>query len=116
MKITPTHPGEVLLEDFLKPLNMSANALAIALRVPVSRIAEITKAKRAVSGDTALRLARYFGTTPEFWMNLQAKYDLEIAKDERGAEIKREIRPRETATSTSRVAPFSALTGTRRRR
>lgn len=63
-KVTPTHPGEVLLEDFLRPLKMSANALAIALRVPASRVAEITKAQRAVTAETALRLARYFGTEP----------------------------------------------------
>ncbi|MHB1551713.1 MAG: HigA family addiction module antitoxin [Vulcanimicrobiaceae bacterium] len=94
-KITPTHPGEVLLEDFLRPLNMSANALAMALRVPVSRIAEITKGERAVTAETALRLARYFGTTPEFWIRLQGKYDLAIAEDKRAAQVKRDVRPRE---------------------
>lgn len=93
-KVTPTHPGEVLLEDFMKPLGLSANALAIALRVPASRIAEITKAGRAVSAETALRLARYFGTTPDFWVRLQAKYDVAIAKDERAAVIERDVRPR----------------------
>ena len=96
-----------------KPLDMSANALAIALRVPISRIAEIVKAKRAISADTSLRLAYYFGTTPEFWMDLQSKYDLDVAKDELEAEIKREIRPRETTRLVRRT--FSALSGTRRR-
>ncbi len=98
-KISPTHPGEVLLEDFLKPLNMSANALAMELRVPVSRIAEITKAQRAVTAETALRLARYFGTTPEFWIRLQGKYDLALASDTKAAIIDRAIRPREGATA-----------------
>ena len=98
-KITPTHPGEVLLEDFLKPLNMSANALAMELRVPASRISEITKAQRSVTAETALRLARYFGTTPEFWMRLQGKYDLAIAEDEKSAQIKRDVRPRELVRS-----------------
>jgi len=94
-KISPTHPGEVLLEDFLKPLEMSANALAMALRVPVSRISGIIHCERAVTGDTALRLSRYFGTTPDFWMRLQAKYDLEIAKDQSEAAIARDVQPRD---------------------
>jgi addiction module HigA family antidote len=77
-KITPTHAGEVLLEDFLKPLDVSANALAMALHVPASRISEITKAQRGITAETALRLSRYFGTTSEFWIRLQSKYDLAI--------------------------------------
>ncbi|HEY5257738.1 MAG TPA: HigA family addiction module antitoxin [Candidatus Baltobacteraceae bacterium] len=96
-KITPTHPGEVLLEDFLKPLDMSANALAMALRVPVSRISEITKARRGVTAETALRLSRYFGTTPEFWIRLQGKYDLAVAEDAKFRQIERDVRPREVA-------------------
>lgn len=96
-KIAPTHPGEVLLEDFIKPLKLNANALALELHVPVSRIAEITKGERAVSAETALRLARYFGTTPDFWVRLQAKYDLEIAKDKKAALIARDVRPRSAA-------------------
>ena len=95
--ITPTHPGEVLLEDFLKPLNISANALAMDLHVPVSRISEITKGRRAVTAETALRLSRYFGTTPEFWIRLQGKYDIAIAEDEKAKEIERDVRPREIA-------------------
>ena len=94
-KITPTHPGEVLLEDFMKPIGLSANALAIALRVPASRIAEITKAERGVSAETALRIARYFGTSPDFWVRLQAKYDVETAKDSKAALIERDVRPRD---------------------
>lgn len=98
-KITPTHPGEVLLEDFLKPLNMSANALAMDLHVPVSRISEITKGQRAVTAETTLRLSRYFGPTPEFWIRLQGKYDIAIAEDEKAKEIKRDVCPREMARS-----------------
>jgi addiction module HigA family antidote len=101
-KITPTHPGEVLLEDFMKPIGLSANSLAIALRVPASRIAEITKAERGVSAETALRIARYFGTSPDFWVRLQAKYDVEIAKDTKAALIERDVRPRDaTQPATS---------------
>ena len=89
-----THPGEVLREEFMAPLGISANALAIALRVPVTRISEITHERRAVSADTALRLARYFGTTPHFWLNLQSGYDLSKAELETGDEIADQIRPR----------------------
>ena len=70
------HPGEILAKEFMKPLNLSGNALALALRVPPSRISGIINGQRAVSADTALRLARYFGTTPEHWINMQAGYDL----------------------------------------
>ena len=89
-----THPGEVLAEDFLKPLGLSANALALALRVPPNRIGAIVTGKRSVSADTALRLARFFGTSPEFWINLQAMHDLTKAKAERGAAIASEVQPR----------------------
>jgi addiction module HigA family antidote len=89
-----THPGEVLSEEFLDPLGMSANALAIALRVPATRIGAIVKGERSVTADTALRLARFFGTSPEFWMNLQAMHDLTKARLENGKTIKRDIRPR----------------------
>ena len=89
-----THPGEVLNEEFLKPLGMSVNALAIALRVPATRVGAIVKGERSVSADTALRLARFFGTTAEFWMNLQAMYDLTKTRLETGAEIERDVRPR----------------------
>jgi len=89
-----THPGEVLSEEFLRPLGISVNALAMALRVPATRIGAIVKGERAVTADTALRLARFFGTSPEFWMNLQAMYDLTKARRENGGKIQRDVRPR----------------------
>ena len=90
----PTHPGDVLREDFLKPLSMSQYALAKALGVPQMRISALVNAKRAVSPDTALRLARYFGTSAEFWMGLQAVYDLEVSREENAAKIESEVKPR----------------------
>jgi len=89
-----THPGEMLSEEFLKPLEMSVNALAIALRVPATRIGAIVKGERSVTADTALRLARFFGTSAEFWMNLQAMHDLTKARMENGMVIERDVRPR----------------------
>ena len=89
-----THPGEVLGEEFLLPLGMSVNALAIALRVPATRIGAIVKGERAVTADTALRLARFFGTSPELWMNLQAMHELTKARVESGVKIERDVRPR----------------------
>jgi antitoxin HigA-1 len=89
-----THPGEVLNEEFLVPLGMSVNALAMALRVPATRIGAIVEGERSVTADTALRLARFFGTSPEFWMNLQAMYDLTKARRENGGKIRRDVRPR----------------------
>jgi addiction module HigA family antidote len=88
------HPGEILNEEFLKPLRMSVNALAIALRVPATRIGAIVKGERSVTADTALRLARFYGTSPEFWMNLQAMHDLTKARMESGEAIARDVRPR----------------------
>src|SRR5216117_3927066 len=93
----PIHPGETLHEDFLKPLGLTANRLAIELQVPVTRVNDIVRGRRTITADTALRLARYFGTTPLFWMNLQANYDLELAQDERGMEIADRIRPHRAA-------------------
>jgi addiction module HigA family antidote len=89
-----THPGEVLAAEFLEPLGMSVNALAIALRVPATRIGAIVKGERSVTADTALRLARFFGTSPELWMNLQAMHDLTKARRESGTKIERDVRPR----------------------
>lgn len=91
-----THPGEVLLEEFMRPLGLSANALARELHVPPNRITAIVAVDepRAVTPDTALRLSRYFGTTPEFWMNLQAAYDLSKARAESAERIAAEVRPR----------------------
>lgn len=90
----PTHPGEVLLEDFLQPLGLTQYALAKALGVTQVRIGEIVQGKRAISPDTALRLARYFGTSAEFWMNMQATYDLERARDKSAAAIADQVSPR----------------------
>lgn len=90
----PAHPGEVLAEDFLKPLQLSQYALAKALGVPQIRISEIVHGKRAVTPDTALRLSRYFGTSAEFWTGMQSTYDLEMARDQIGARIQQEIQPR----------------------
>lgn len=89
--LAPVHPGEVLAEEFLRPAGLSQNKAALAMRVPARRINQIVHGKRAVTADTALRLARYFGTTPEFWVNLQAHYDLEVARDQSGARIEREV-------------------------
>jgi antitoxin HigA-1 len=91
--LPPVHPGEILREDFLKPLDLSMNKLAIDLHVPVTRIAEIVHERRGISPDTALRLARYFNTSARFWLNLQAAYDLEVAQDEIAKEIERDVRP-----------------------
>lgn len=89
-----THPGEVLEEEFLKPLGLSANALAITLRVPATRMGAIVKGERAVTADTALRLARFFGTSSEFWVNMQAMHDLTKARQEHGVMIARDVHPR----------------------
>ena len=93
----PIHPGETLREDFLKPLGMTVHRMAMELSVPATRVNDIVRGKRAITADTALRLARYFGTTPQFWMSLQANYELELAQDARGPEIADRIRPREAA-------------------
>jgi addiction module HigA family antidote len=96
-KLPAIHPGEVLLEEFMKPLDLSATKLAIELHVPSNRLVAIVNLRRAISADTALRLARYFNTSADFWMNLQARYDLQQAEDERAAAIAREVRPRDAA-------------------
>lgn len=90
-KLRPVHPGEILREDFLIPMHLSMNRLALDLRVPVTRIAEIVRERRGITPDTALRLARYFDTTPMFWMNLQTTYDLQLTEDRELARISREI-------------------------
>jgi len=96
-KMRPIHPGEILREEFLIPLDMSVNALAIALRVPATRIHEIVKERRSISPDTALRLARYFGASAEFWLNLQSSYDLRLAKQQILPAIEQEVLPRVAA-------------------
>ena len=87
--ITPIHPGEILMEEFLEPLAVSQNRLAVAIGVPPRRINEIVHGKRRITADTALRLARYFGTTDRFWLNLQTRFDLEIEKDNLGSALDR---------------------------
>ncbi len=89
-----THPGEILHQEFLVPLGMSANALARELHVPANRITTMINGSRSVTADSALRLARYFGTTPGFWVNLQAAHDLSLAEAKSGAKIARDVRPR----------------------
>lgn len=91
------HPGETIREDFLKPLKMSVNKLALELRVPATRMTEIVHGRRGITADTALRLGRYFNTTPKFWLNLQASYDLAVTSDARAEEIERTVRPRKAA-------------------
>ena len=96
-KLRPIHPGEILLEEFLKPLGMSMNKLAANLHVPANRVTQIVDGQRAITGETALRLARYFGNSPEFWLGLQRDYDLEIARDQFEAEVESQVRPRDKA-------------------
>jgi len=91
-KSAPIHPGEILLEEFLKPLGISQYRLAKETNMPPRRINEIVHGKRAITANTALRLARFFGTTDRFWMNLQTRYDLEIEKDALGNRLKKEVR------------------------
>ena len=93
-RLAPVHPGEILLEEFLEPLDLSQYRLAKEIHVPARRINEIVHGTRAVSADTALRLARYFGTSERFWMNLQAQWDLDTEYDRIGDRIEREITPR----------------------
>lgn len=93
----PVHPGEVLREEFMVPLGLSANALAKALHTDAPRINDIAKEERSLTPDTALRLARYFGNSARFWLGLQMQYDLDVAEDERASEIKRDVRPRQLA-------------------
>ncbi len=92
-KLAPIHPGEVLLEEFLKPMELSQNRLAIDIGVPARRINEIVLGKRRVSADTALRLGRYFEMSPQFWLGLQMDYDLDVEEDKLGTRLDREVRP-----------------------
>jgi antitoxin HigA-1 len=94
IRIDASHPGTLLLEEFLKPLGITPHALAMALHVPASRIDAIVKGKRSITGETAMRLGRYFGTSARFWLNLQAYYDLAVAEDQQTAIIECEVQPR----------------------
>jgi addiction module HigA family antidote len=101
-KLLPAiHPGEILRADFMEPLHLSMNRLALDLRVPVTRIAEIVHERRGITADTALRLARYFNTSAAFWMNLQSAYDLEIAEDRLSRLIEKEVRPAAMAAANT---------------
>lgn len=91
-RLSPVHPGEVLLEDFLKPMELSQNRLALSIGVHPRRINEIVLGKRGISADTALRLAKFFGTSPDIWLGLQKDYELDVAMDELGDRIEREVR------------------------
>jgi antitoxin HigA-1 len=127
-RLEPIHPGEILLEEFMTPLELSANALARAVGVPVTRISEIVRGRRGVSADTALRLARLFGTSPDLWLGLQAEYDLRVAKRSAGRSIERriaaprEIRPGEyrpvmksESSVRERPAAYGAVASRRKR-
>lgn len=96
-KIAPTHPGEILDEEFLKPLNITKYRLAKDIHVPAQRVGDIVNGKRAISADTALRLARYFNMSKEFWMGLQMQYDLEVAEDKLARKIAKEVHPYDEA-------------------
>ena len=96
-RLPPVHPGEILRQDLMAPLGLSINRLARDLRVPVTRMSEIVNGRRSITADTALRLARYFSTTPEFWVNLQSAYDLDVATRASAEQIKRDVHPRAAA-------------------
>jgi addiction module HigA family antidote len=98
-KLKPIHPGEVLLEEFIKPMKISQNRLAIEIGVDARRINEIVLGARSITADTALRLARYFGVSAQFWLGLQAEYDLDIALDRLGNRLEQEVRPRSMQTT-----------------
>ena len=96
-RLPPLHPGKILREDLMAPLGLSINKVSRDLRVPVTRMSEIVNGRRSITADTALRLARYFSTTPEFWVNLQSAYDLDVATRASAEQIKRDVHPRAAA-------------------
>lgn len=98
-EIKPIHPGEILLEEFLKPMGLSQNRLSLDIRVPARRINEIVLGKRRITADTALRLARYFKMSPQFWLGLQMDYDLDVAEDELGERLDEEVREYSSQTT-----------------
>lgn len=98
-KLKPVHPGEILWEQFMEPLGLSMNKLAMDLRIPVTRVAEIYHERRGITANTALRLARYFNTSAAFWVNLQSHYELQVAEDREAAKIARDVQPVEPAPS-----------------
>jgi addiction module HigA family antidote len=98
-RLKPVHPGEIFREEFMVPLGLSMNRVAMDLRVPVTRIADIVNEKRGITADTALRFARYFKNSAAFWMNLQTRYDLEVAEDAIASKVERDVRPLEATSS-----------------
>ncbi len=92
--LDPIHPGEILREEFMVPLGLSANALALALRVPATRIGEIVRGRRSITPETALRLGRYFGTSADLWLGLQSEYDLRVTAHQLGTQVEAEVQPR----------------------
>ncbi|NBC18323.1 MAG: HigA family addiction module antidote protein [Bacteroidetes bacterium] len=92
-KMPPVHPGEILQDEFLEPMGLSQNKAALAMRVPARRINEIVRGKRSITADTALRLGKFFGMSAQFWMNLQAHYDLEVAQEQLGEQLDRDVQP-----------------------
>ena len=100
-KLKPVHPGEVLLEEFLKPMELSQNHLALRIGVPARRINEIVLGKRGVTADTALRLGRYFGMSPQFWLGLQMDYDLDVTADKLAERLEEEVRPYQRKAAAS---------------
>ncbi len=99
--LDPIHPGEILQEEFLRPMGLSQNKLALSIGVPARRINEIVLGKRSLTADTALRLGRFFGMSPQFWINLQSYYDLEVAADRLGDRLQREVRPFEAPSQSA---------------
>jgi antitoxin HigA-1 len=97
-RLKPVHPGEILREEFMVPLHLSMNKMAMDLRVPVTRIADIVNEHRRITADTALRFARYFKNSPTFWMNLQTRFDLEVVEDEIAAKVERDVQPLEVVS------------------
>jgi len=98
-KLKPAYPGEILREEFMAPIGLSMKKMAMDLRVPVTRIADIVNEKRGITAETALRFARYFKNSPIFWMNLQTRYELEVAQDELASKVERDVQPLQTAGS-----------------
>lgn len=96
-QMPPVHPGEILREDIMKPLGLTVSGLARELKIPVNRLSEIVNGRRPLNADAALRLSRYFGSSPEFWVNLQASYDLRVTIHSSARRIEREVRPRKAA-------------------
>jgi len=113
-KLPPVHPGEILLEEFLKPLDISQYRLAKAMSVPPRRVNEIVLGKRSVTADTALRLGRFFGTSEQFWLNLQSEYDLDVEKDRLGSRLEAEVV--QLVPKASPASPRRSASGMRRSR